>query len=276
MPFTIYFFCFLIFFSCLSCKSSQKNLEASLYGNWIILYPDHQLRTATEREVYGKFQDSIVALYGLKLITLDENGGFREVDSLLKPTAKWIFTNDSLLKIREGGRGFNPFNTSFKNLKDQTLQLTQFLLLEDEKIKLVWHLKKIEEDNEAAYLFRDSSNQWRNKPASPENEKSIRKRLSTMLNFYGDYFKLVSKEAIYFSPARVPLPFRYYQHAIGMAPKMTPAFQAIFYNQADALHAYSMLEQTIGELGSTFPREENFVAEYGLFLKLMARRINGY
>src|SRR5829696_4776692 len=63
-------FCFLLFVSCNG--DSNKNPAEAMTGNWLILYPDHHLKTRSERDVYGKYQDSIVNLFGLKLISLTE------------------------------------------------------------------------------------------------------------------------------------------------------------------------------------------------------------
>lgn len=220
--------------------------------------------------MYGAHQDSIVSLYGLKLISFKADGFFVETDSILKPPGKWTFTKDSLLRIQEGGRGFNPFTTLFQSFDNGTLQLIQHLPLDGEKIELVWHLKKIE--NDAAQLFEPSANEWRRKPTAPETGKEMRKRVASMLNYYSDYFKLIGKEAIYFSPARVPLPFRYYQHAIGLNADLSPAFRNLFYNEADAAKAFAILQQAMRD-ANEFPRDDNFVIEYGLFIKQMAGKI---
>lgn len=268
--------CRVLLFSlaCLFVVSCAHNNdpEKDLAGHWLILYPDHQLTSPHQRRVYGRWQDSIVSLYGLKLITLAPDGRFLETDSLLRPHGRWLLTPDSLLKIREGGKGFNPFNTRLGGRQNGELLLTQYLPLEDEKIKVVWHLKKIESDEPAARLFSAEANAWRQRPASPEPKKMLQKRLAAALAFYGDYFALVGKEATYFSLARVPLPLRFYQHAVVLAPQPSPAFTALFYNDADAATAYRLLEKSLAATGD-YPSAENYVAEYGLLLKKWAGRL---
>ena len=260
----------------LGCSSpGAKDLSEILPGNWLIVFPDHQLRSPEERKAYGKYQDSIVGLYGLKLLSFKENGEFVEMDSLLKTPAKWTARQDGQLTIREGGKGFNPFKTNFEEYSNDTLRMVQYLSLDDEQIKLVWHLKKISADSEEAKLFSSEANHWRKKPTAPEPDLAIRKRLVNLLNYYSDYFKLVSKESSYFLVSRVPLPFRYYQHAIGLR-EMQPSFTNIFYNEDDAKKAYMILEQTINALANKFDWNENFVVEYGLSLKKMANWITDY
>ena len=258
------------------CSSpGAKDLSEILPGNWLIVFPDHQLKSQEERKAYGKYQDSIVGLYGLKLLSIKENGEFVEIDSLLKVPARWTAGKDGQLVVQEGGKGFNPFKISFKEFSNDTLRMVQYLSLDDEQIKLVWHLKKISADSQAAKLFFSEANHWRKKPTAPEPESAIRKRLVALLNYYSDYFKLVSDESSYFLVSRVPLPFRYYQHAIGLR-EMPPAFVNLFHNEEDAKKAHAILGQTINALANRFEWDENFVVEYGLFLKKMANWLTEY
>jgi len=256
-----------------SCDTfNWKKPSEAIRGNWLIIFPDHRLKTTQEREVYGRHQDSIVSLYGLKLVSLSATGTFTEIDSVLKPPGRWTFTNDSLLRIQEGGRGFNPFTAAFKKFDKDTLQVIQNLALGGEKIKLVWHLKKIEDDGEGAMLFDVAYNNWRKRPTAPEPSATMRKRLAAILDYYATYFTLISKEATYFVPVRVPLPLHYYQHGIGMNSNLSPAFKALFYNEADAAKAYAILQQGMRstDVAST---GDNYVVEYGLFLKKMAEAL---
>lgn len=262
------FYCFLLLLFGFGCGNQKQNTRDALTGNWLILYPDHRLTSYSQREVYGRYQDSLITLYGLKLIKLEGDGRFVEIDSIRPKGAKWNF-QDSVFRVQEGGKGFNPFNTTFTDLENDTLKLTQFLTLEDEKVKLVWHLKKIDDDAKEASLFGAEANSWRKVPSAPESPEAMRKRLAAMLDFYGDYFTLVSKESIYFSPARVPLPFHYYQHAIGLQEQFRPDFVRLFFNEGDALRAHSLLKQALN--ANSFPRGDNFVTEYGLFLKKLAK-----
>ena len=234
------------FFSC----SGNEDLKTSLRGDWLILYPDHHLKTRSERDVYGRYQDSVVNLYGLKLINLDENGQFTEMDSLFKRKGQWILSNEKNFQLREGGKGFNPFSTTIEGLVNDTLRLVQYLPLEKEKIKVVWHLKKVEEDTVAKKLLSVEANEWRQKPTHPETDAEIRKRLTGLLNYYSNYLRLVSKESSYFLIPRIHLPFRYYQHAIGMREEMPAGFVNLFYDGNDARKAYQVLAEKITQLAS--------------------------
>lgn len=266
-----------LLFACLffySCGLRSKGAADALAGHWLILYPDHKLTSLHQREVYGHYQDSLVRLYGLKLITLDANGSFAEADSL-QTAAKWMVWEDSLVKIREGGMGFNPFTTTYGGIQNDEALLVQYPRLENEKIKVVWHLKKIDEDEQVQALFSAEANAWRKKPTTPETLTAMRKRLASMLKYYAAYFALIGNEAIYFAPARIPLPFGYYQHAVHLRTKLPDAFVRLFYNEAAAAAARALLQQAVNAEGSAFQRDKNFVIEYGLFFKKLARWLDG-
>ena len=256
----------------IGCKSSGPDeLSKILPGHWLIVFPEYKLYSQYQRELYSQNQDSIVNLYGLKLISFKNNGTFYETDSFFKAPGKWILNNKSQFMMREGGKGFNPFKTSFLGFDNDTLRLAQMLQLGGEEIKLVWHLKKISDSDSAANLFLPESNAWRKPPSNPESEQAIKKRLIAMLNYYGNYFLLIGKESSYFSLARLPLPFQYYRHAIGMTPTVPQAFHQFFYNSEDSGKAYLILSQTLSAMTGEFDWGENFVVEYGSFLKKMAK-----
>ena len=252
-----------------SCGDTKADYQSELVGTWLVLYPDHQLRTKSERDVYTKYQDSLVNLYGLKLISLTEDGKFTELDSLFKRTGKWTVANENELALREGGKGFDPLATTIQNLENDTLQLVHHLSLDNEKIKVVWHLKNVEKDTIAQKLVSPQMNLWRKKPARLESDAEIRDRLVGLLSFYSEYLKLVSEESSYFLKARVPLPFNYYQHAIGMREQISPAFVSLFYDEKDAQKGYEILSQTIARFANEFEWGDNFVVEYAAFFRKM-------
>ncbi len=265
--------CFI--FSCLaSCSPFTKKSPAeSITGNWLLVYPQHRLKNSHQRKLYARYQDSDVKLYGLKLISFLEGGEFTETDSLIKPGGKWLLTNDSRLKIQEGGKGFNPFAAQLDKVEGNSMLLTQNILLEDEKIALVWHLKKITGDDGADSLFGAEANNWRQRPVQAETEPALQKRLAAMLNYYSVYFILIAKEANYFVPSRVPLPFSYYQHGVGLNPDLSTTFKRFFYDEAQAHTAYFLLEQAMAAHRQDFPVAKNFGTEYGRYFKLLAETL---
>lgn len=272
----VYFFLFILLISLSACSEEKQSTSDSLVGHWLVLYPDHELTTRSQRDVYKKYQDSVVNLFGLKLLQFEENGGLVEIDSLFQRKGKWTL-NEENFRIQEGGKGFNPFVARFENFENDTLRLRQILPLDNEKIKVVWHLKKLDGDTAALKLVTEEANQWRMKPAAPETEEAIRKRLISMLSYYSDYLKLVSKESSYFLVPRIPLPFRYYQHRLAVKDTIYPGFRNVFYNEDDAKKAHQLLASTVTQLQGQFEWDENFVLEYAKFFRRMTFRLgNAY
>ncbi|MBL7745338.1 MAG: hypothetical protein JNN00_17830 [Chitinophagaceae bacterium] len=265
------FLTLLSLFSCTSLSEMEK-LHKDLSGEWLILYPDHDLENDHQRVLYSKMQDSIVGLTGLKLITLAGDGSFTQVDSL-HTKGKWGLTAEKVVFIEKGGKGFENFSAKFTAYEKGILKMTEYVPAEGEKIKLIWHLKKIK-DRDAEKLFSDESNSWRKYPGKTETEREIKLRLSRMLSFYADYYSLVTKESSFFVPTRVILPFRFYQHAIGMKDFDTAsAFSKLFYDKQQAEDAHRYLSVSIRKLRNDFPSMENYVEEYAAFMKKMSADI---
>ena len=62
--------------SCTFWQTREQDPVKAIAGNWLILYPEHELTTADQRKAYTKAQDSIVSLLGLKTISFLEGGAF--------------------------------------------------------------------------------------------------------------------------------------------------------------------------------------------------------
>ncbi|MCW3075053.1 MAG: hypothetical protein JWP69_2122 [Flaviaesturariibacter sp.] len=265
--------CFIILCACTG-PEKKAGLPELIVGNWLIAYPKHTLKTPHQQEVYGRYQDSLVNLFGLKLISFDANGAFKDMDSAMTMTGKWALKRDSSLRISGGGNGFNPFIATVRRIARGRMQLVQYLPLEDERIKVTWYLEKIDEDHAGFPLFDSAMNGWRRKPVAQETVSDLKKRLASMLSFYGAYFATISGKANYFSPTRVHLPFEYYAHGLGMSTSIKTSFRELFYNEADANTAYELLETTISSLSKQYPSGKTYTEEYGAFLKLMADKIS--
>lgn len=96
-----------------------------------------------------------------------------------------------------------------------------------------------------------------------------------MLDYYSTYYFLVDRESSYFIPSRVMLPFRFYQHAIGLRPLTEKSsFMKLFYDSAQAAKAHLSLDIAMGKLRGRFPSDgESFIHEYASYMKLMAEEI---
>lgn len=206
--------CFLLY-SCTFLKKEKKDFSKAIVGDWLILYPDHEIANAEQRKLYTAAQDSIVALLGLKTISFRDKGMFVQTDSLFKPPGKWnLNPENNNLFIRNGGKGLDFFAGNLTGIHHDTMQIVETIVLGDQKIKLTWFLKRIT-DKKSLALFDEDKNWWRKKPGF-ETDTQLRKRVKAMLQYYSLYYEIVSKESAYFSQSRVFLPFKYYQHSMGL------------------------------------------------------------
>lgn len=269
------FFIFLFLCSCLGKKDSFFSPKEEIKGNWLILYPQHILKTAQQRKIYGKAQDSIVNSIGLKLVCFKSNGEFLQTDSLFGDHGKWTINDTGNLKITSAGKGFENFTGVLTGIKNDTILIEEIVSLENEPIKLIWHLKKILPDNEEGDLLKSEVNQWRLRSGRAETDVEIRKRIVSMLKYYSLYFKIVSVESIYFSPVRVFLPFSYYQHGVGLKEfNSMDDFTICFFNKADAKRGYEILKEGFEKtMARDFPSGENFVIEYSRYFDILAKAV---
>lgn len=257
--------------SCLiSCNADtrQEKLKKDLTGDWLVLYADHKLMNSDQRLIYAIMQDSIISMRGLKLVQFFRDGSFQQLDSLGKK-GRWNVSDKDIVII-EGGEGFNGFETEFFDLKDDVLRTVEYVRKDDETIKLVWHLKKID----GSALFKDASNLWRKKPGQPESDQQLKTRLSDMLGFYADYYKLLSKESSYFIPTRVVVPLNFYQHAMGMKEfdPQSP-FASLFYDSTQAARAYQYIVDAMDAPDTNYPSGGNYVDEYAKYMEILSQKV---
>ena len=266
------FFLFLLFglISCINTKDKIFVPQKEIQGDWLILYPKHILKNDAQRKIYVKAQDSIVNLFGLKMVSFAGNGQFLQVDSLFGSMGSWKVKDTGLLEVRSTGKGFENFNGKFVGVINDTILIEQMVPIDNENIKLIWHLKKIGGKHEGADLFKRDNNIWRQKPQKKENEAEIKSRVIKMLKYYSLYFKMVSKESIYFSPARVSLPFTYFQHGVGLK-MFDDDFEKPFFDADDAKKGYRLIKDVVEETKSLdFPSGNNFVIEYSEYFQQLA------
>jgi hypothetical protein len=269
----------VILFSLLSCHSltEQERKVKDLTGNWLILYPREGVSSSASHRLYAQLEDSIGALSSLKLVSFTKDRRFVQQDSIHKP-GKWELTESGELFITDAGKGFDRFRCVFYGYdKDKkTLQLKEKVAVGDEMVSVVWHLKKIGDDNDASRLFEESENKWRIPAREIESDTEIKNRLVAMLRYYSAYYKLVQSETNYFIPQRVMMPFKFYQRGMGL-PKFdtTGVFTSFFYSIRQAKLAHRWLDRTMTSLGNSYPSADNYVEGYSLFMEMMADEIGG-
>ena len=250
-----------------SCSGNEQKpvTENDLVGNWLITDADPQYKNSEERQYYLMAKDSIRALKGLKLVSIKNNAVFQQSDSMNTFPGSWLLhAKQQQLFINNGGIGFSNFTGTVRIDKDSLL-LNEKMELGPVSIAVLWHFIKVPPDSPANYLFVPANNSWRIKPGHTEEEDRMRKRLSAMFHYYSVYFTLVSKEADYFSPRRVLLPVRYYQHGVGMRDMdAVDNFKALFFDEADFKKAYEMVGNAI-KSDQHYPRGKDFTEEYAAY-----------
>jgi hypothetical protein len=258
-----------------SCKNfGQKDDANSIQGNWLILYPDHELTNDHQRKVYGEIQDSILNLLGLKTISIMKDGSLVQTDSIFQRPGRWSYNPESReLFMNRAGIGLELFSGSFVGIRNDTMRVIEIIEAKGEQIKLTWHLKRID-DKKTGTLFTKEENWWR-KNDSVENAAALKKKVKAILNYYALYYEMVSKESAYFIQSRVLLPFNYYQHGMGLKPfNDHSAFSGFFYNTQQAGQAHDLLSAAMGKIKEKdFPSGKNFVIEYSLYLSRLADAI---
>lgn len=264
----------LFFSSCTFWQTREQDPVKAITGNWLILYPEHELTTVDQRKAYSKAQDSIVSLFGLKTISFLEGGAFFQSDSIFKPAGNWHFNPENKnLFIRNAGKGLEFFKGAFSGIRRDTMQLIETIILDGEEIKLTWFLKRIA-DKKRATLFTAEGNWWR-KVVAAENNEQLKNRMKALLDYYSLYYEMVSKESAYFSQSRVFLPLRYYQHSMELKPfSEVSSFSRLFQTPQQARDAYYILAAAFEKSKQEkFPAGQDFVIEYSMFIKRLAATI---
>jgi hypothetical protein len=262
-----------------SCQTTEKASEetvdgSGIYGSWLVVYPKHFLKNDDHRVVYAMAQDSIVNLFGLKLVEFSADGSFKQADSSHHKPGSWQLKENGLILIDKGGLGFDGFRGDLIDSGTDTLKIAQDLKLEDQTVRVVWYLRKLN-DADSKTLLGEKENWWRQKPSAEESDTAVKARLKDMLEYYSAYFTLVSRESSYFAQHRVMIPFSYYQHQMGLkAFRSVSPFANVFYNESNARKAYGMIETAMKKLSNeAFPSDKDFVIEYAKYIKRLSEEI---
>jgi len=112
--------------------------------------------------------------------------------------------------------------------------------------------------------FYGANNQWRIKPAKPETDEAIKKRLQQALDFYGkflDYNVAMGVKTVTFSG--IPSIFIWYKGGVAVGPKEKVEQEWIncFYNREQALKSRDMIENIIGKKYKWDKNEPNWVKQ---------------
>jgi len=265
---------FIVFTMFLSCQHASKNenLHKIVIGNWFILYPEEDLLNKKQDSIYAVIQDSLTGLKCLKLIRFSENGVFNQIDSV-NIKGNWTIKEENNLIVYDGGRGFGSFKSVFSGFKDGVLRLTEVVNMGGQRLKLIWHLKKIDEGY-ATKLFDDEYNRWRRRPDRIESDDELKERVFKMVEYYSTYFQLIADESSYFIPGRIILPVNFYRHGISLKKFDDQSkFASFFYTKEQAKMAYLFLEAAYDNAKLDIPEKKSYSAEYSLMLKEIAQNL---
>ncbi|MEQ1676860.1 MAG: hypothetical protein ABL876_09170 [Chitinophagaceae bacterium] len=265
--------CVLIQCSC-SPAADKDPVHKKVTGNWFVLYPKLESDNQRQEDVYAKLEDSLVTLKGVKLVSFLESGVFIQWDSTILK-GKWGTVNENEVVVSRAGKGFENFKAVYSGMEDDVLKLAEYINANGEKLKLVWHLKKIT-SGKTAGLFDTEKNKWRAVPAKEETEEEMKQRLSQMLSYYSIYFKLISDESSYFMPVRIMLPVKFYQHAIGMKEYDTAhRFTSLFHSAPQAKKGFDLLKKAVNSTRYDLPDDikNSYSYEYSLMLEKLSEEI---
>jgi len=206
------------------------------------------------------------------LIRFSENGAFNQIDSV-NIKGNWTIKEENNLIVYDGGRGFGSFKSVFSGFKDGVLRLTEVVNMGEQRLKLIWHLKKIDEGY-ATKLFDDEYNRWRRRPDRFESDDELKERVFKMVEYYSTYFQLIADESSYFIPGRIILPVNFYRHGISLKKFDDQSkFASFFYTKEQAKMAYLFLEAAYDNAKLDITEKKSYSAEYSLMLKEIAQNL---
>ena len=112
--------------------------------------------------------------------------------------------------------------------------------------------------------FYGANNQWRIKPAKPETDEEIKKRLQQALDFYSkflDYNIATGAKSVTFSG--IPSLFLWYKGGVAIGPKAKVEQEWVncFYSREQALKAYDMIDNIIGKKYKWDKNETNWLKQ---------------
>jgi hypothetical protein len=98
--------------------------------------------------------------------------------------------------------------------------------------------------------FHISNNHWRIKPKSSESDEAIKQRLKDNLHFFILYYKdAIARREVVFSFYGLPSCINWYAGGIYLQKKkeLTDKWKDCFYNEAQAMKAYNMMDKIISK-----------------------------
>lgn len=182
--------------------------------------------------------DALVTFYDDGNFTaVNEQSNYTEGKVTFDEQAYTISMFDTLYSFEASREG------EWLKLKNRNLEL---LLTESNKL----HFEHID-------LLSKGRNWWRVKPQQKETEKEVEQRVVSHLTYIVDYFQMLEdSEAKTFSTQYLNLPLKLYGNGIAIPnySKLDENWEALFYDEENALHAYKTLTQALNSI-EKYPKD---------------------
>lgn len=263
----------------MGCKDGQKKADrtASVKGSWLVLYSRLDKESEDFRDIYNGAKDSLLLLHGLKLLRFEDDGSLYQADSILAKPGSWALTPEGILLIRNAGKGLNKVQAVATSAGNDKLEISSFEKLEGENLRINWHYKKLDEKD--AVLLDKEQNAWRQLLPANATENQVAEKVVKILRYYGHYFHVIGREASYFYPDRMIVPFKYYQHGVGLQSfSMENRFARQFVDSVQATKAWDILRKGFYRISDVpYPSvKNNYTEGYALFLESLAEDIHQF
>ena len=217
--------------------TASVNLQELLAQNWILDDDKAELDLATDEGIEMPIRSFSMATD----FTLVKN-----VRNAME-TGTWKFDADKKIltfKYAEGGSDVYKLRA----LAADEMKLTNVGIGSETVLTFVSDGKKYK--NKTDDPFYIANNRWRIQPGAAENDAAIKERLKQNLHFFILYYRdAVARRAGAVSFYGLPSCLQWYAGQINLQNKKTLSkkWKECFYNEAQALKAYALMEVVIGK-----------------------------
>lgn len=261
---------------CGSGKKS-KNEPLRVEGSWMALYSRLDAETEENRDLYNEVKDSLLMLHGLKLLRFEPDGKMYQADSIMAAPGSWALTPEGLLLIRNAGLGMERLTGQDAELKNGKMVVGHPVKAKGELLRVNWYYARLDEKD--AVLLDMDQNTWRQPLPADASEKQVADKIVKILRYYGHYFHIIGREANYFYAERMIVPFKYYQHGVGLQNfSMESRFARQFADSVQATKAWDIIRKGFYRISDVpYPAvKNNYTEGYALFIESLANDIDKF
>jgi len=262
-----------------SCGSGKKakNEPLRVEGSWVALYSRLDKEMEDSRDLYNEVKDSLLMLHGLKLLRFEPDGKIYQADSIMAAPGSWALTPEGILLIRNAGLGMERLMGQDAQLKDGKMIVAHPVKVKGQLLKVNWYYARLDEKD--AVLLDKEQNTWRKMLPADATEKQVAEKIVKILRYYGHYFHVIGREANYFYAERMIVPFKYYQHGVGLQNfSMENRFARQFADSVQATKAWDIIRKGFYRISDVpYPTvKNNYTEGYALFIESLANDIDKF